>query len=110
MNHNLKKESLFKKVSIDTKEVTHVAELANLALNESQIKILISQLRYVLGYVAKIQQLNIKNIRETSQVTGLKNIFRKDRIEKNRMLSQNEALSNSKKTHKGYFVVKSVFK
>lgn len=99
-----------KKVSIDTREVTHVAELANIALNVSQIKILISQLRSVLGYVAKIQQLNIKNIRETSQVTGLHNIFRKDRIEKNRILSQKEALSNSKKTYKGFFVVKSVFK
>lgn len=96
-----------KSLSID--EVKHIARLAKLKLSDSQIAQLTPQLTSVLDYVSKIQSLDTKGVIETSQVTGLENVFREDVVDKNQMLSQEEALSNSKRSHKGYFVVDAIF-
>ncbi|MBI5620037.1 Asp-tRNA(Asn)/Glu-tRNA(Gln) amidotransferase GatCAB subunit C, partial [Candidatus Gottesmanbacteria bacterium] len=57
----------------------------------------------------KIQTLDTSNVPETSQVTGSENVFRDDEVDAGRILTQEEALSNAKRTHNGFFVVKSVF-
>jgi len=59
--------------------------------------------------MSKIKTLDTTGIKETSQVTNLKNVFREDMIEKERMLTQEEALSNAKNTLDGYFKVKAIF-
>lgn len=90
-------------------DVNYVAQLANLKPTPTQFQKLQAQLPAILEYVNRIQQLNTDSIAETSQVTGLTNIVREDRVDSNRMLSQKEALSNANATPKGYFVVKSIF-
>ena len=70
-----------KTLSID--DVRHIAQLANLSLTDEQIKVFTSQLTQVLDYINKIQQLDTQGVIETSQVTGLENIFREDVIETN---------------------------
>lgn len=91
------------------KDVLHVAKLANLKLTEKQIEKFTPQLSSVINYVSKIQELDTKKIKETSQVTQLKNVFREDRIETERILSQDDALGNAKRAYNGYFVVDAVF-
>ena len=88
--------------------VDHIAKLANLPLTSEQEKALQKTLTDTLEYVSQIQLLNTDNISETNQVTNLHNVYRKDKITPERVLSQSEALSNAKKTHKGYFVVSAV--
>jgi aspartyl-tRNA(Asn)/glutamyl-tRNA(Gln) amidotransferase subunit C len=83
-------------------EVEHIAKLANLKLSSSEVAKFRTQLSQVLSYIDKLQEVDTKGVRATSQVTGLKNIFREDKVEKS--LTQKEALSNAKKTYKGYFV------
>ena len=90
-------------------DIKHLAKLANLKLSDSQLKNLLPSVATFLKYVSKIKSLDTKNVEETSQVTGQENIFREDVIDKNRMLTQQEALSNAKKTHNGYFVVNAIF-
>jgi aspartyl-tRNA(Asn)/glutamyl-tRNA(Gln) amidotransferase subunit C len=93
-----------------TKEqVGHVAQLANLPLDEVKVKKFSIQLTEVLEYMSKIQTLDTTSVKETSQVTGLVDVFREDKIEIDRMFTQEEALANAKEKHNGYFVVKSVF-
>ena len=94
-------------LSVDT--VKHLAKLANLKLSSSQIEEILPSLSVFLNYVSKIQSLDTKNIEETSQVTGQENVFREDEIDASRMLIQDEALSNSKNKHNGYFVVNAIF-
>lgn len=90
-------------------DVNHVARLANLKPTLAQFQKLQAQLPVILQYVNRIRQLKTDSVAETSQVTGLTNIVREDRVDSSRMLSQKEALSNANATHKGYFVVKSIF-
>jgi aspartyl-tRNA(Asn)/glutamyl-tRNA(Gln) amidotransferase subunit C len=90
-------------------DIKHIAKLANLQPTPAQLQRLHIQLPSILQYVTKVQQLKTNQVTETSQVTGLTNIVRQDRIDPGRMLSQTEALSNAPATHNGYFVVKSIF-
>lgn len=90
-------------------DINHVAKLANLKPTPVQLQKLQAQLPVILQYVNRIQQLKTDSVAATSQVTGLTNIVRRDKVDSGRMLSQKEALSNAKATHNGYFVVKSIF-
>lgn len=90
-------------------DINHVAQLANLKPTPAQTTKFQAQLPAILQYVTKVQQLKTDSVAATSQVTGLTNIVRQDKIDSGRILSQKEALSNAKATHDGYFVVKSIF-
>lgn len=89
--------------------VPHVAKLANLTLSEKEIKVFEKQLQSVLDYIGKLNELNTKNVEETSQVTNLENVIREDERELENCLSQEEALSNTKTTSNGLFKAEGVF-
>lgn len=97
------------KTLLTKEEILHLAKLAGLTLNDSQLRRLPNDLSSVIEYMSKIKTLDTTGIKETSQVTNLKNVFREDMIEKERMLTQEEALSNAKNTYNGYFRVKAIF-
>ena len=92
-----------------TIDVAHIATLANLPLTEDQKNKFTTQLTSVLEYMAKIQSIDTKGVIETSQVTGLTNIFRDDEIDVSRTFSQETALKNAKRSYRGFFVVSAVF-
>ena len=95
---------------ITAKTVEHIAALAKLALTAEQAARIQPQLTTVLEFMSKIQSLDTTGIPETAQVTGLHNVFREDVADERRMFSQEQALSNARKTHNGYFVVDAVLK
>lgn len=86
--------------------VPHIARLANLTLTDEEIKKFEKQLSEVLEYVKKLEEVDTKDIIETSQVTGLENIFREDKASTS--LSQEDALSNAPSTHNNFFQVKGI--
>lgn len=94
------------KLTID--EVKHVAKLANLPLSEDELALFLAQLSAILEFVGKLQKIDTKGVKETSQVTGLENVFREDEIDAERMFSQEEALANAKETHNGFFKVPKI--
>lgn len=98
-----------KKFIISEDEIRHLARLANLPLSPEQIKNFPKELTAVLDYMSKIKSLDTQDVGETSQVTNLTNVFRQDIVEKERILTQEEALSNAKDVHNGYFKVKAIF-
>ncbi|MCL4389840.1 MAG: Asp-tRNA(Asn)/Glu-tRNA(Gln) amidotransferase subunit GatC [Patescibacteria group bacterium] len=91
-------------------DIKHVAKLANLPLTADEEKRFSAQLTAILNLVSQLQKVPTKNVVPTSQVTGQENVFRDDKIETERILTQDEALSNAKKTYNGYFVVPRIFK
>lgn len=93
--------------SLSVKQVSHIAQLAHLPINEKDMSILASELKKILDLVNTLQEIDTSRVSPTSQVTGLTNVFREDVVIPS--LTQEEALSNSKKTHKGYFVVPAIF-
>ena len=87
-------------------EVNHIAKLANLKISPEETRLFQKQLSETLSYINKLNKLDTKNVKPTNQVTGLENVFREDEVLPS--LTQKEALSNAKKTYKGYFVTKRI--
>lgn len=96
--------------NITKEEVKHIAKLAHLKLNEEQLDKFTQQFGTVLELVSRLNSLDTTGVEPTSQVTGSKNVFREDMVDESRYLTQEEALKNSKRTYRGYFVVEAVFK
>ncbi len=90
------------------KEILKIARLANLPLKASEIKKFQKQLSEALAYAAVLQELKTENQSATAQVIRSTNVTRPDEVVAS--LSQEEALSGSRKAYKGYFKVKSIFK
>jgi len=92
---------------LSKEEVIHIAGLANLKLSGQEVKKLQEELGRTLDYVQVLNELDTKKVKPTFQVTGLKNIFRKDKVEAS--LSQKEALSGTKSKNGKYFNSPNVF-
>ena len=86
--------------------VPHVAKLANLTLSDKELKKFDSQLQETVDYVEELEEVNTKGVEPTSQVTGLENVLREDVATPS--LTQDEALSNAKATHNGFFKVDAI--
>ncbi|MBI4079590.1 MAG: Asp-tRNA(Asn)/Glu-tRNA(Gln) amidotransferase subunit GatC [Candidatus Levybacteria bacterium] len=87
--------------------VKDVAKLANLPLSPLEEEKFEKQLSDILSYVEKLNEVDTADVKETSQVTGLKNISRDDSTSSS--LSQDETLANTKNKPNGLFKVKAVF-
>src|SRR3989338_6016712 len=97
------------KTELTINEVEHVADLAKLKLTTEDLEKFRTQLSSILDLVRKLQEVETEGILPTNQVTNLENVFREDEVDENRILTQEEVLSNAKRIHKGYFVVKAIF-
>ena len=91
-----------------TIDINHLSKLSQLHLDPTQTPTLTQQLQDTLKTISSLDKINTPGAEPTSQVTGLTNITRPDVIEPNRILSLDQALSNAKKTHNGYFVVPAI--
>ncbi len=91
-------------------DINRLAQLSQMTVSLQEAKKLKKGFKEILKTFSDLEKLNTKKISSTFQVTGLKNIFRKDKIDKTRMLTQKQALSNAKKKYQGYFVVPAIFK
>lgn len=87
-------------------DVADIAKLANLPLKKEEIEKFEKQLAETLDYVAELEEIDTKNIKPTSQVTGLENVTREDKTSPS--FSQDETLSNTKEKHNGLFKVKAI--
>ncbi|HEV2339373.1 MAG TPA: Asp-tRNA(Asn)/Glu-tRNA(Gln) amidotransferase subunit GatC [Patescibacteria group bacterium] len=88
-------------------DVIHIAKLANLPLTEKEVTTFEEQLSGILEYVTELQTVDVSDVGETAQVTGLTNRSRSDRVEDS--LSQEEVTSQTSCTYNGLFKVKAIF-
>ena len=94
---------------VTKKDVKHVADLSNLVLTDEEIAKFTPQLDKIIGFVAKLSEVDTSNIEPTSQTTGLTNVLREDEVKSENSLTQEEALSNTD-GHNGFFKVKAILK
>lgn len=85
-------------------DVKKVAKLANLTITPEEEVKFEKQLTDILQYVEKLNEVDVKDVIPTSQVTGLENVTRNDNFTDD-MLTQEEALSGSTNIEKGMFKV-----
>jgi len=88
-------------------EVEHIAKLSRLELTPEEKEKFANQLSGVLEYVSQLNEVETADIDPTAQVTGLKNIYVKDRISNPE--SQFELLNNVPKLNGTAIQIPAVF-
>ena len=93
-------------MKISKEEITNVANLARLNLDESLIDKLTSQVGTILEYIDKLDELNTDGVEPTTHAISLSNAFRDD-VE-TEQLGTDKALANAPEKEDGCFVVPKV--
>ncbi|HDQ22503.1 MAG TPA: Asp-tRNA(Asn)/Glu-tRNA(Gln) amidotransferase subunit GatC [Candidatus Uhrbacteria bacterium] len=88
-------------------EVEKIAKLSRLELTEEEKDQYAGQLSDVLAYFEKLKEVNTENVEITSQVTGLENVYRNDKI--NQCDCQKELVKQAAETEEDLIKTRSVF-
>jgi aspartyl-tRNA(Asn)/glutamyl-tRNA(Gln) amidotransferase subunit C len=84
-------------------DVRHVAKLARLALDEPHLEKLTGQLESILGYIAKINQVDMTDVEPMAHALPLHNVLREDVVEPG--LSLQDVLKNAPDTDPPFFKI-----
>lgn len=88
--------------------VKHIASLARIPISDKEQKELTEGFNKTLNIVDDLFKVDVIDVEPTHQITGLENVLREDKIDEKKILTQEQALSNTKKKHNGYFVVDQI--
>ncbi|MFC1749049.1 Asp-tRNA(Asn)/Glu-tRNA(Gln) amidotransferase subunit GatC [Pseudomonadota bacterium] len=66
---------------LSEEDTKHIAKLARLGLSEEEVKKFSGQLTDILGYMELLNEVDVEGVEPTSQVTGLMNVKREDKID-----------------------------
>jgi len=94
-------------MKLSIQEVEHIAELARLRLTDAEKEKYSEQLSNILGYMEKLQTVDMDNIEPTSQVTGLTNIMREDEVVESGIAD--ELVACSPDSGDGYVKIPKIF-
>lgn len=61
-------------------DVIKVAHLARLKLSDNEIDGFVDEINEILKYVKQLQKADVSNLEPTEQITGLKNVWREDKV------------------------------
>lgn len=87
-------------------DVKYVAHLARISLTPEEEAKFGAQLKNILGYIEKLNQLDVSQIEPTAHAVPLVNVFRKDEVRPS--LSNEDALRNAPAKANGLFVVPKI--
>jgi aspartyl-tRNA(Asn)/glutamyl-tRNA(Gln) amidotransferase subunit C len=90
---------------IDSEQVLHVARLARLQLSREEVGRYASELSKVVGYIEKIEELDLADVPPTSHVVDVTNVLRDD--EPRPSLPREVALASAPDVAEGGFRVPS---
>ncbi len=91
---------------LSKKEVENIASLSRIHLKPNEIEHHTKNLTGILDYIAKLEKLDVSNVKPTSHVLPIKNVFREDTVKPS--LAQEEALKISPSQKDGSFKVPQV--
>lgn len=93
-------------MTINLKDVEHVANLARLELTETEKEQFAGQLNAILKYAEKLNELNTDGIEPTSHVLPLANVMREDQVRPSWPLEK--VIRNAPDEENGQFKVPAV--
>lgn len=96
------------KVIITADEVKKIASLANLTLQKDEESLFATQFTQTLEVVRQLDQIDTSSVSGTYQVNNLSNVTRDDVVDVSRVLPQDIATREAKKSHNGFFVVERI--
>jgi len=95
-------------MKISLEEIRHLAHLARLEFKEEEMKSMQGDMDKILGFVAKIDELDLEGVEPLVYLSEERNILREDRSET--LLTKDEALKNAPDKDSDYFRVPKVLK
>ena len=87
-------------------DIHYVANLARIALSPDQEARLAAQLGDILGYVKKLEELDVTGVEPMAHAVPLANVLRTDEVQPS--IPQEAALANAPKQANGLFVVPKI--
>ena len=87
-------------------DVNYVAHLARIALTPDEEKKLAAQLGGILGYIEKLNELDVTGIEPTAHAVPLVNVTRADEVRPS--LPHADALRNAPRQANGLFIVPKI--
>ena len=93
-------------MAITREDVLHVAKLARLELDESEVERMQEQLSAILEAVGKVAELDLSDVEPTAHPLDLVNVLADDVPRPS--LSRGEALANAPDPEDGFFGVPAV--
>jgi len=93
-------------MAVTIKDVEHIAKLAKLKFNEAEKEKLQTELNSILGYIDKLNELDLENVEPLENVNNTNNVFREDITGPS--LTKEEALKNAPSKTDNFFKVPKV--
>jgi aspartyl-tRNA(Asn)/glutamyl-tRNA(Gln) amidotransferase subunit C len=87
-------------------DIKYVAHLARLHLTPDEEKKLGSQLGHILGYITKLNELDVSHVEPTAHAVPMVNVTRPDEIRPS--LPHDEAMRNAPAQANGLFIVPKI--
>ena len=87
-------------------DIHYVANLARIALSPDQEARLAAQLGDILGYVKKLEELDVTGVEPMAHAVPLANVLRSDEVRPS--LLRETALANAPKQANGLFIVPKI--
>lgn len=91
--------------TLTREDVLKLARLARLDLTDEEVELYRKELSDVLQYVAQLDEVDTDGLQPTTQVTGLKNVMRKDQVQ-DYGVSPEELLKLAPQSQDGHIKVK----
>ncbi len=93
-------------MKVSKEEIKHIADLARLEIDESEIDNYILNLQAILNFANIVNNAPVENLDVTIGANEAKNVFRKDEVE---VFEDNEALlANAKEKERNMFKIPKV--
>jgi aspartyl-tRNA(Asn)/glutamyl-tRNA(Gln) amidotransferase subunit C len=90
-------------MKIGVKDVEYVARLARLTLTDEERDEFAVQLNEILTYMDTLNELDTKEVKPTSHVIPVRNVFRPDEVRES--LPREPSLGNAPEAEKGFYKV-----
>lgn len=93
---------------LSKEEIQHIAGLARISISEDEIEKYQKDLSSILDYFAELQKLDTDKIEPIGHITGMRNVFRADRLEDFGSIGKGNILKNAPEAKDGHIKVKNV--
>jgi len=90
-------------MEISKEQIKHLAHLSRLELSEAELDSMQDDMTKILGFVAKIEALDLEGVAPLTQMSKHVNVMRDDEVAN--MISKEEALKNAPDANSDYFRV-----
>jgi aspartyl-tRNA(Asn)/glutamyl-tRNA(Gln) amidotransferase subunit C len=93
-------------MSVDTKQVRHIARLARIAMSDGEVEALVPELNAIIGWVEQLAAVDTEGVEPLTAVIDQKLRLREDKVTDGDV--RDAVLANAPEAEHGFFAVPKV--